>query len=542
MPRSRPAEVLGSQTPTHRLVPRADYSLAQDCYDIAELVGIELDPYQRDLIEDICGVDEQRRWAAFEVVIEIARQNGKSVVLYVIVLTALYVWRLRKIVFSAHETGTAMKAFRDIEELIEGCPALKAETPDRCFRQGNGKEAINLPTKQSVIFRTRTKRGGRGLSGDLVIMDEAQELQDAHIGALMPILRAQPNPLIIYAGSAGDQTSTVLGRLIRRIDQKDDRLVGWRFAGDEHDDPADPASWAKTNPALGRRVSVEWMRNEQKSMPPAQHAREIMCIGDYPREDGEDWVIPATSWKACQHDPAGLDEKHDELCGCGGTVPFGQVVITADAKPDQTWASIAIGARAGVLSDPNDPDSQVLPRPGGGIHVEVVDHQRGVRWLEARLLELLEHHNHVGKVVIDAKGPLARMVPDLEEAGIPVRLVVDPAEARDSCMWMYDAAVNTPRKLLHRGQPVLTSALAAAATRPLMGGFAWRRYGQADISPLCAASFAGWSADTWATKPVAPPQEPRVARARPTRSPRVRGPRVPAARVAKASDLATANF
>lgn len=536
MPRSRPAEVvLGSQTPTHRLVPQADYSLAQDCYDIAELVGIELDPYQHDLIEDICGVDERRRWAAFEVVIEIARQNGKSVVLYVIVLTALYVWRLRKIVFSAHETGTAMKAFRDIEELIEGCPALKAETPDRCFRQGNGKEAINLPTKQSVIFRTRTKRGGRGLSGDLVIMDEAQELQDAHIGALMPILRAQPNPLIIYAGSAGDHTSTVLGRLVRRIDQRDERLVGWRFAGDEHDDPTDPASWAKTNPALGRRVSVEWMRNEQRSMPPAQHAREIMCIGDYPREDGEDWVIPASDWSASADGP--LREDGTQRLLNLGTVPLGQVVFAADAKPDQSWAAIAIGARAGVHVNRTDPTSRVIPKPGNGVLVEVVEHQRGVRWLGPRLVDLLAAHDNVGEVVIDAKGPLARMVPELEDLGIKVRLT-DAQTAADSCSWIRDAAVNEPRRLVHRGQTMLTSALASAATRTLLGGFAWRRQGQADISPLCAASLAGHAADTWALKPPPAPLSPELARrSGPTRRP-------PARRARRGSDLdlATASF
>lgn len=500
--------LLGSQIPTHKLVPPCDYSLGQDALDMAELVGTDLDPYQRQLLIDGLGMAGDK-WAAFEVLVEIARQNGKSVVLDVLALTALYVWRLKVIVYSAHEGQTAMKAFERLEALIKNTPALRAETPDSCFKHANGKEKIKLLTGEEILFKTRTAGGGRGLSGDLVIADEAQALKDAHTAALFPTLRARPNPQVWYAGSAGDMNSTVLGRLVRRATKEEPRLAAYRFAGDEDDDPADPKTWAKTTPALGRRIDVEYMAHEQRSMPPDKFAQELLCIGDYPREDGEEWVIPASSW----------DEITDEK-----STSVGPVVFAVDAKPDQSWASIGMAGQAGVHVDPGDPTSPVVPRRGGGVHVEVIDHQRGVRWLPSRLLDLMGNHPNAGVVVIDKKGPLARMAGEFEDLGIKVRFT-EAQDVADACGWIYDAAVNDPRGVYHRGAPVLTSALASAAVRSLSGGIAWRRHGSADISPLYAVTFAGHAAATWATKPPKPPAKPQLVRQAPTRSPRRRARR-----------------
>lgn len=513
--------LLGSQTPTHRLVPPCKYSLADDVFDMADLVGIDLDEWQRNCVIDILGVDDKAKWAAFEAVIEIARQNGKSVILDLVALTALYIWRLPLTVYSAHLGDTIMKAFERLESLIKSTPALRAETPDRCFKHANGKEKIKLLTGEEILFKTRTAGGGRGLSGDLMLMDEAQALKDSHIAAMFPALRARPNPLIIYAGSAGDQSSTVLGRLIRRMTAGEPRLAGWRFAGDEDDDPTDQRTWAKVSPALGRRISVEWMAGEQRSLPPDKFAQELLCIGDYPREDGEEWVIPADD----------LQQTTDEA-----SAPLGPVVFAADAKPDQSWASLAIAGQAGIAADPADPRSEVLPRPGGGIHGEVIDHQRGVRWLPSRVKDLMGNHPNVGVLVLDPKGPLGRMTGDFEDLGITVRLL-SAQDVADACGWIYDAAVNEPRRFFHRGAPVFLSAVASAALRTLLGGFAWRRQGSADISPLYAVTLAVHAAATWATKPPKPPARPQLVSRR-------QGQRTPPRRrrPSRDPDLATTGF
>lgn len=540
------SELRGSQVPTHRLCPTLGMpegktplgipAAAQDCLDMAVLVGIDLDEWQKQTLIDGLAAGADGRWLAFEVALEIARQNGKSVVLDVLALTALYVWRLRTIVYSAHEGTTAMEAFERLQELIKGCPQLRAETPDKCFHSANGKEKIRIRTGR-ILFKTRTSGGGRGLSGDLVIVDEAQALKDSHIAALFPTLRARPNPQIWYAGSAGNRQSTVQGRLMRRAEKAlealaksgenpDPRLCVIRFAGDESDDPTDPRVWAKTNPALGQRISVEWMAGEQRSLPPDKFAEELLCIGDYPRDEGEDWVIPASDW----------NKQTD-----AGSVLLDPVIFAIDAKPDLSWSSIGAASAAGVIDvdEHGRPieGSRARPRVAGGVAVEVIENQRGVRWLPARLAELTQKHTSRG-VVVDMKGPLAWIVPDLVELGIKVHPVNTPQELATAWGWFSDSATQEPRTLWHRGAAVLTAALASAVLRPVAGGTAPRRHGMADVSPLFAAFLAGWWASTWARKAPASDGLPRRAgrREAPRREAPVRRRR------GGDVDISTANF
>ena len=54
----------------------------------------------------------------------------------------------------------------------------------KAIYRGNGDEAIELVTGSRLIFKTRTKGGGRGLSGSKVILDEGMFLQPMHMGSL----------------------------------------------------------------------------------------------------------------------------------------------------------------------------------------------------------------------------------------------------------------------------------------------------------------------------------------------------------------------
>ena len=44
--------------------------------------------------------------------------------------------------------------------------------------RSHGEEGIELTTGQRIRFRTRTKGGGRGFSGDCLILDEAMVLRN----------------------------------------------------------------------------------------------------------------------------------------------------------------------------------------------------------------------------------------------------------------------------------------------------------------------------------------------------------------------------
>lgn len=496
-----PRSVLGSQKPTHRLSPKALYSYGDETIELAEMAGLILDPWQRAFLRDGLGVGADGRWASFEVGIELSRQNGKSAAFEARALAGLYIFRERLITYTAHKGETALEAFRRIDDMIDSVPEFKAEVL-RVSRT-NGKESIELVTKQRIKFRTRTSGGGRGLSGDCVILDEAQDLDQYEVGALLPLTMARPNPQLWYGGSAGGLQSEVLGRLVRRLSAGDPRLTMWRFAASEDDDPKSPKTWAKTNPALGRRILIETIANLQRSMPPDRFAQEILGIGDYPREEGEDWVIPRSAWERT------TDPK---------SAPAGKVVFAVEVKWGREAASIAIAGR----------------RKDGAIHGEVTRHDVGTRWVAKELARQMSRNPNIG-VVLDPGGPAGSLQGELADEGITPTLLTskDVTQAWGS---FFDMTTTDPPSWYHRGAALLTTAVASASTRKIGDATTWKRQGSVDVSPLLAAN---WAAHGLVMLGGAPAKKPAPSpRAATTAS----DDRSVDAAMAAAVDLATASF
>jgi hypothetical protein len=527
----RGVALLGSQTPTHRLAPDHHYSRGDEVIELAEMAGLVLDPYQRDFLIDGCAcveVESQleldagatvERWAAFEVGIELSRQNGKSVAFEARCLAGLYLFREELIVYTAHKGETAMAAFERMEQLIRSDPELLAEVRPNGFRRANGKEAILLrptpecPKGQTLKFRTRTAGGGRGLAGDCVILDEAQDLRDDHLAALFPVLSARPNPQLWYGGSAGEMHSTVQGRLVRRCAAGDARLVYYRWALPEDADPNSEASWARVNPAVGRRMTLDFIASEQRAMSIEKFSRERLGQGTYPRAEGEDWTIPRTRIEAA------IDED---------SKPFGPVVFSIEVARDRAHSSISLAGR----------------RRDGQVHYETVANEAGSLWVVDELVRLLGAHANLG-VIIDPGSPANTLLGPLKDAGIfeapkdpgpgkavprtkipkhQLRLLSSQdltqafgdfydahmAVARD------DAGVEVPSPTYHfTGGTALISAFAEATVRNLIGSTTWSRVAGADVTPALSATWA-----CHALKVLAPPRGaptlPRRARSRTT--------------------------
>ncbi len=194
--------------PAYRSSPSFTRTLGPEVADLAALAGFEPDPEQRLGLDLLFALDEHKRSAAFEFAVVCSRQNLKTGLFKQAALGWLFVTDQDLVVWSAHEFRTAQEAFRDMEILITGCAPLARRVKKISY--GNGEEAIELLTGQRLIFKARTKTGGRGLSGDKVVLDEAFALQPAHMGALMPTLSVRPDPQLVYGSSAGLAESAVL--------------------------------------------------------------------------------------------------------------------------------------------------------------------------------------------------------------------------------------------------------------------------------------------------------------------------------------------
>jgi phage terminase large subunit-like protein len=269
---------------------------------LAEAAGLELDDWERWVLDQGLGRGPDRKWAAFEKALICSRQNGKGAILEALELAALFLddFDVDLILHSAHEFKTASEAFRRVSARIDNHPSFKRRVRQVYLQRG--AESIELKNGKRLRFIARSSGSGRGFSADLVILDEAYELGDAAMAALLPTLSARPNPQIWYTSTAGLPTSTQLGRVRERgLTGTDPSLAFFEWSVDElRYDPADPVDWARANPGLGIRITPEYIEKERAALGPDEFARERLGVGDYPVAGAGQWeTLSEDAWAAC---------------------------------------------------------------------------------------------------------------------------------------------------------------------------------------------------------------------------------------------------
>jgi hypothetical protein len=454
--------------------------------DVAAMAGFPPDPEQALGLDALFAVDAAGRSSAFEVAVVCCRQNMKTGLFKQAALGWLFVTEQRLIVWSAHEFATAQEAFRDMDELVTNCDVLRKRV--KAIYRGNGDESIQLLSGARLIFKTRTKGGGRGLSGDKVILDEAFALRPMHMGALLPTLSARPDPQVVYGSSAGLVESDVLrGVRDRGRARADGRLAYLEWCAEDQScterscvhalgTPGcaldDEAKWQQANPALGRRIDVEYVRAERRALPPLEFARERLGWWDRPSADVS--AIPARLW-------ADTEDASSVLAG----LP----TFAVATDPEREWSAIgAAGTGACSCTPPLAPC--MVPT-----HIEVVAHDRDTDWLLARCRALDAEHGPA-RFVIDGGGPAGSLIDEFE-AAFGKRLTV--ANTRDvaRAYGLFMDALSS-RSLRHGPQENLGAAVRAAKTRPCGdGGQAFgRKASGADITPLEVVALAHWAHET----------------------------------------------
>jgi hypothetical protein len=448
--------------------------------EVCALAGLFLDPWQQLVLTTMLAERADGKWAAFETGLVVPRQNGKGSVLEGRQIAGLFaIDEERLIIHSAHEQATSSEHQRRLLELIEGVPEFERQVLKA--PKGKGMEAIELRDGSRILFKTRTGGGGRGFTGDLVVMDEAMILPVATTSALVPTMAARSingNPQLVYAGSAVDQQihehGIVLARLRQRAQAKVPGLAYFEWSA-EGDDPAqvpdevrtDPQTWAVANPGMGIRISQEHIANEcAGALGPREFAVERLGIGDWPDPDGAAHVIDPEAWRR-------LADRGSEVSGA--------VCFAFDVKPDRSAAAIAAGGF----------------RQDGLTHVELVDHRPGTGWVAQRVVDLAQRYGF--EPVCDGTGPAASLIPEIENLGVAVRTTSAQELAR-ACGLFYDAV--DQESLRHPasteapvGAAPLATALKGATWRPLGDARAWsRRNSTVDISPLVAVTLALWAA------------------------------------------------
>jgi phage terminase large subunit-like protein len=292
--------LLGDQRPRIRSVPPSALSEGDRVAELAGAAGLDLDDWERWVLSQGLGRAADGKWAAFETALIVARQNGKGAILEALELAALFLddFGVELILHSAHEFKTASEAFRRVQARIDSHPSFRRRVRQVYLQRG--AESIELRNGKRLRFIARSSGSGRGFSADLVILDEAYELGDAAMAALLPTLSARPNPQIWYTSTAGLPTSSQLGLVRERGLRGDDpSLAFFEWSVDPGDyDPADPRCWAQANPGMGIRITEEYIAKERAALSPSEFARERLSVGDYPADGGAWEVINQDAWNA----------------------------------------------------------------------------------------------------------------------------------------------------------------------------------------------------------------------------------------------------
>jgi hypothetical protein len=161
-----PPGLVGAQRPrVSYFPPSVSTESGREAVELAAVFGLVLDEWEAWALEMMCAERADGRWAAWEVGLVVARQNGKGAILEARELAGLFLFGEKTITHSAHEFKTSLDHQGRLETLIAGSPEFSRRVAS--VRHANGQESINLKSGASIRFFTRTKSGGRGLGGEL---------------------------------------------------------------------------------------------------------------------------------------------------------------------------------------------------------------------------------------------------------------------------------------------------------------------------------------------------------------------------------------
>lgn len=490
--------------PLRELTPKTSHGWAAIAF--AEMVlGVTLFPWQRWLLIHALELDEAGRFYRFRtVLVLVARQNGKTLVMLVLALWHIYALESRTVIGTAQDLATAEKAWDEAVEMAQAEPELEELIED--VKLGHPRRFLVRPSEEALAeyrVASASRRGGRGFSGDLILLDELREHQswDSWAAATKTTL-ARPRAQVWTFSNAGDAMSIVL-RYLRTLAH---RALGWPdgdgdsdvLSGSDHEEDfaewedelgedslglfewsaapglsrRDRDGWAQANPSMNHTDVVENCITERaiaaavRTDPPHVVEQEVLCRWLNTAASGP---FPAGSWE--------LTTVHDARIAEGS-----RRVACVDVSWNRSRAYVA---RAGF-------DDEGVPVADIGAD------RAGTEWVVSWLAD---HADRFDAVVIQTNGaPVTSLLIDIENADADITVL--PWAGPDlgaGFGLVYDrleSTVTNPEapRFLHLPHPGLDRAASTAVPKVLGQGAVVidRAKSPTDAAPLQALIGAVW--------------------------------------------------
>lgn len=432
--------------------------------------GVNLDPWQATVLDAWLGRDDTGKYNVTSAGLALPRQNGKNVCLEAREFFGLVV-NGERILHTAHQVRTSKKSFRRLAGMFTDKRHPEVLDIVKQIRYTNGEEQIELTNGGSIEFSARSRQAARGFDGiSLVVYDEAQELTDDQVEAIMATLSASATGTrqIIYTGTPPYPGCP--GEVFRRRRTvcitdagRHDSWHEWSVAADSvaEINTEDTSLWYMTNPALGIRLDEEFTAEELRSMSPDGFARERLGWWSPLLEHTEDYAIPADVWDACK---------------------------SAEPKPE---GKTAYGVKFSADGAEVSLCGAVIPKAGEA-RISLIERRQtghGTQWIADWLNE---RYKKASCVVIDGRNGvdvlIDKIAPTWRMKGSVIRPSVRDVIASVSTL---TDALNEKTVTWYDGQDMLRESAVTSVKRPIAGGWG---FGGDNSTPIEAAALALWGA------------------------------------------------
>ena len=324
----------GAQEPTYRISPKYDTTELR-AVKLLKAGGLLLDPWQSNILDDWMATNAGNKWVSKTCGGSVPRQNGKSLLVQGRANVGMLT-RAERVIYTAHLQKTATETFEEMAAFFDQ-DVFKKYVKD--IKTAIGREQIILNNGARIKFLARTRNGGRGQHGDLLIFDEAQELDESQQASFIPAISASLNPQTIYVGTPPDDTTE--GTVFRKIRTSalagETKSTAWfEYSVPKIGDVADRDRWYATNPALGRRIMLSTVEGEMEQMPEDTFARERLGYWTPIVVHRLDYAISEALWDSCSSDdlkPEGKTAYGVKFSADGSEVVLCGAVIPKDGVP-----------------------------------------------------------------------------------------------------------------------------------------------------------------------------------------------------------------
>ena len=299
-------------------------SRVQEVADLAEKIGMPLLDWQRFVLEDMLRIDEKGEFKRKTLGLLIARQNGKTHLARMLILSHLFLWDSKMVVGMSSNRNMALDTFRQVANAIMDNDFLKDQV--RQIRYANGQESITTLKGGRYQIVAATRDGSRGITSSFTFCDELREITPEAWKALRPTTRATGGQTLVCS-NAGDAYSVVLNDLRERALSYPSPTLGWyEYSAPAHCKVDDRNAWAMANPSLGTLISEETL----------EEAVATNSINDTRTEQLCQWVDSMTSPFTTQM----ITDTSDSNLQI---TPGGNIVFAIDVSPSKRSGALLAG-------------------------------------------------------------------------------------------------------------------------------------------------------------------------------------------------------